>query len=483
MLTDIQHIKEKSVSGIMALLSRSIVLQVIAFISTFILTILLSPEIFGIFYVVSAVIGFLNYFSDVGLAAALIQKHDDVSDQDLISTFTIQEILVVCMSTLMFIAAPHIAHFYNLDGSGLLLLRSLVIAFFLSSLKTIPSIILERKLEFNLFVIPQIAETLAFYSMAIIFAWMGWGVTSFSVAVIVRAVVGLGTLWIVSPWRIRIGIYPGSAKRLLKFGIPFQMNSFLALLKDDLMTIFLGKVLSLESIGYIGWAKKWAELPLRLVMDNVIRITFPVFSRLQHSKDIMAKGIEKTIFGLSLAIFPISSAMIFFMPVLLRLIPKYSKWEPALLSFVIFVLASVNAGLSTPLTNALNAIGKIKITLTFMSVWVVLTWVMTVFAVNMIGFNGFAVSLYIITWSIIAVVHVMKYFIPFQFFRSIRAPISGVIIQTAVYAAFQVWTFQEWVSVLVVGGAGGILYVLVVYMTDKNQIISLIKDFYAAKKS
>jgi hypothetical protein len=38
------------------------------------------------------------------------------------------------------------------------------------------------------------------------------------------------------------------------------MHSFLALVKDDLLTVFLGKVLPFAQVGYIDWAKKWAEI-------------------------------------------------------------------------------------------------------------------------------------------------------------------------------------------------------------------------------
>ena len=33
------------------------------------------------------------------------------------------------------------------------------------------------------------------------------------------------------------------------------MSSFLALVKDDLLTLYLGKVLGFQALGYIGWAK------------------------------------------------------------------------------------------------------------------------------------------------------------------------------------------------------------------------------------
>ncbi len=83
---DIQIIKKRSVAGIVALTSRTFILQVVAFAATFLLTIFLTPSVFGIFYVVSAIISFLGYFSDIGLAAALIQKKEELTREDLVTT-------------------------------------------------------------------------------------------------------------------------------------------------------------------------------------------------------------------------------------------------------------------------------------------------------------------------------------------------------------------------------------------------------------
>lgn len=336
----------KALEGIVALTSRTFVLQLIAFSATFLLTIYLSPAVFGIFYVVSAMIGFLGYFSDIGLAAALIQKKEELTRQDLVTTFTIQQILVGIAVIVALAVSPLVGRWYNLDEPGMWLYRSLTIAFFLSSLKTIPSILLERRLAFGKLVIPQILETLGFYFTAVVLARLGLGIASFTWAVSVRAIVGFMAMYVVSPWIPGIGISRDVARRLLRFGMPFQMNSFLALVKDDLLTVYLGKVLPLSHVGYIGWAKKWAEIPLRLVMDSVVRVTFPAFARLQHDTDRLRIGIEHTLFGLCVTILPITVAMIVGIRPLMDIIPRYGKWEPAILSFYLFAAASAIASLS-----------------------------------------------------------------------------------------------------------------------------------------
>lgn len=477
---DLAAIKKKSLSGIVALTSRTFLLQGIAFGATFLLTIFLTPATFGIFYVVSAIISFMAYFSDIGLAAALIQKKDELTPEDLTTTFTIQQVLVGILVVLSFIASSAIAQFYGLDDSGVWLLRALIVSFFLSSLKTIPSILLERKLDFQKLIIPQVAETIGFYAVAVILAWYGWGVSSFTWAVLVRGFVGLILMYAISPWRISIGFSLGVAKKLLRFGVPFQMNSFLALIKDDLLTVFLGKVLPFAQVGYIGWAKKWAEVPLRLVMDSVVRVTFPTFSRIQESKETLSRAIEKTLFGLSLVIFPISMGLLFFVRPLILLVPRYEKWEPALLSFYLFTVASAIASLSTPLTNALNAIGKIKTTLSLMIVWTVSTWVLTVSLIHFFGFDGVAMALLAITATLWLVVRLVQKIAPFSFWRSIRAPLFGIGVQGAAYLLFFQAAPVGVLWLIIIGVVGVILYIGSVLMLEKRRIYELSHGFYTS---
>lgn len=474
---DIALIKKRSLVGVVALTSRTFFLQLLAFGATFLLTIFLTPAIFGIFYVVSAVISFLGYFSDIGLAAALIQKKESLTRDDLATTFTIQQILVAILVIFSLIFSDKIALFYRLDTSGVWLLRALVISFFLSSLKTIPSVLLERKLAFQLLVVPQILETVCFYTVAVVLAWRGYGITSFSWAVLTRGVVGLIAMYIISPWRVTFGISRTVTKKLLRFGLPFQINSLLALIKDDLLTVFLGKVLPFAQVGYIGWAKKWAEVPLRLFMDSVIRVTFPAFSRIQKQKELLGNAIEKTLFGLSLTIFPISVGLLFFVRPLVYLVPRYIKWEPALFSFSLFVLASSIASLSTPLTNALNAVGKIKVTLSLMALWTVATWVLTVLLISYIGFDGVALALLLITSTIILVIALVKRIAPFSFFRSIRSAFIAALAQTIWYVLLVGRAPYGPLRLISVGVSGICMYGLLVWVFERQKIRSLIAGF------
>ncbi len=425
--TDILFIARKAVSGVLALTTRTALIQVVSQIGNLLLAILLSTEVFGIFFLVSAIAGFLNYFSDIGLAAALVQKKGKVTQVELKTTFTIQQGLVLFLVIISFLLSGQIQQWIKLSPEGLLLFKVLLVSFFLSSLKTIPSVLLERDLNFNLFVIPQIVETLVFYITAVFLAWMGKGVYALTAAIFLRGITGLVTMYLIAPWKPGIAFDLKAARELMSFGLPFQLNSFLALLKDDLFTLYLGSIFPLSYIGYIGWAKKQAEAPLRLIMDNIIRVTFPAYSRLQHDPPMLGKAVEKAVFFLTLFTLPLTLELIFAMKPFIHVIPRLLKWEPAMLSFYFFALAAMLSTISSPLVNVLNSIGKVKITLFFMIIWTVLTWALIPFLSHYFGYNAVAFGMFIIALSVIWVVAVAKRFIQFSILAPLQKPMLSAV--------------------------------------------------------
>ncbi len=458
---DIELIKKKAISGVVTFTLRTFFIQAFAFFATFVLTILLAPSVFGIFFVVSAILNFFVYFSDIGLAAALIQKKEEPSRKDLISTFTIQQTIIFTLVAIGLLLSPKIASFYNLDTSGLLLLRVLIISLIFSSLKTVPSILLERHLAFSKLVIPQIAENVVFYATAVILAYYKFQIASFTWAVLLRGVTGLVLIYVLSPWKPGLGIDKESAKKLTSFGVPFQVNSILALFKDDMLTVFLGKILTFTQIGYIGWAQKWAFIPLRFFMDNVNKVTFPAYSRLQDHKAELAKAVEKSIFFVTFLVYPSVFGMIAIAPQVVSLVPNYGKWEPALPLLYLFAINALFSAVSTTFTNTLFAIGRPKIVLKFMAFWTAATWLLTVPLVLKFGYIGVAMASAIVAATSLATVYFVKKEFPITIAKNIFGPLFISLIMFFLVKAILI-TFPKSVlgMLLAIVLGAGIYFVL-----------------------
>ncbi len=478
---DLSQVKRRSLTGVIALTSRTFIIQLISFAATFLLTVFLTPADYGTFFLVSAVVNFLTYFSDIGLAAALIQKKDQLTREDLVTTFTIQQLLVILLLIILFIASPWIKISYGLSSAAIYLLWALAISFLMSSLKTIPSVLLERDLKFNKLIIPQILENLVFNLSAVYFAWKGWGINTFTIAVLARSLVGLIAMYVVAPWQPAFGINRQVLTRLLKFGLPYQANTFLAVIKDDGMTIILGRLIGQTGLGFIGWASRWAYLPLRFFMDNITKVAFPAYSRVQHDPEALKRGIEKTLFYLSLISFPIFIGMGVLASPLVHLIPKYQKWSPALIPLYLYLINAVWASLSTPLTNALNAIGKIKTTFKLMIMWTGLTWILMPFLALKFGYQGVAFAASIISFSSIIVLIVIRRLVAVNYWLVLRSPVFASLAMGAVLFITSPWMTNLYLLPVYII-LGGTLYITTVYLIEGKRLVNEIRQLFVLSR-
>lgn len=476
---DKSELKKRTVKSTISLFFQSGYSALLGLAANLVLTILLTPAIFGIYITVLSLIALLNYFSDIGLAASLIQKKE-LAKNDLKTTFTAQQILVLSLILIGLFMTPYVKNFYNLPSEGIYLYLSLLLSFFLSSLKTIPSVLLERKIQFQKIVFVQIIENSVFYLSVIILAILGFGLQSFTYSVLLRAIVGVMVIYSISFWMPQIGISVKTLRRLLSFGIPFQTSSFLALFKDDLIILFLSKVLGFEGVGYIGWAKKWAEAPIRIIMDNISRVLFPVISLIQHDKSKISSLIEKILYYQTALLAPTLIGLALIMAPLVNIIPKYTKWEPALPIFYLFIISSFFSSYSTPFINLFNALGKVKISLFFMAVWTIATWVLTPLLTSLLGIYGFPLVQLLLSSSSVFVALTARKKIKFEFFSSMYKPLlSAIFMGSLVFVLVNLLT-TTLASLIVTIILGILMYALSMRLFFK---INLINEFRSLFKN
>jgi O-antigen/teichoic acid export membrane protein len=478
---DLQMVAKKSISGTFALVGRTFIAQILTVVSNFVLTIYLEPSMFGIFFVVSTINIFLSYFQDIGLAALIVQKKEQPTVEELRTTFTIQQILVVSIVVITFLLSPILQKIFHLNQEGMWVLYSYLISFILTSLKTIPTVLLERTLDFHKLVIPQVTESVVYSVALIIFAVMGYGVNTFTIAILLRSIVGLPIIYYIQPWDLGFAFNKKLMKQLISFGSPFQGNSLLALVKDDLLNLYIAAVLPLTQVGYIGFGQKWAAMPLRLVMDNIIKVTFPSYSRMQHDKQALRTLVEKSLYLIAFFIFPVVAGIIVFSPFLIELLPRYEKWEPALIALMYFSLNTLFASITVPLTNLLNAIGKVKVVLKYMVLWTLLNWGFTVLFIKLFGYNGVAAASFLVAASVMLILPQVKKYVPFSFFGPIwKQFIASLVMGLCVYL------LGHWITSLLILAGVMILslgvYVGVLYAISKDEMTGIFQFVFASIK-
>lgn len=475
----IDTISKRSVHGVLALVSRNSVLQLINLGSFVIISSILQAKDLGIYTAVIAIQRVISFLTDFGLGAALVQKKEELRKEDLMTTFTIQAGITLFIFVAVFSFLNPISSFFKLNQSGQRLLLVLVFTIFISSFKTIPSIILERGINFSKLVVPQIAESLIFNVVLVVLVIQQFGVDSYSWAFLISSLIGIPFYYYVSPWKPSLGVEKGAFKSL-KYGIQFQAKNILATIKDDLLTVILVKFISFSQIGYIGFAQRISFFVFRYIVDSVSKVTFSTYARIQESQEHLRIAIEKSLFLISVFIFPIITGLMVTSPFIITYFPGWqNKWEPAIISIVFFCLNAIISSMSSILVNVLDATGRVKTTLKLMVIWTILTWVLTPILIQAFGYNGVAMASFAVTLTIFITIYLVKQVVKFSFIKSIYKPAlstGAMIISVVVLSQLLVKDLASLILVIILGGA---IYTAILFSLAGNEIKADFRKIYS----
>jgi len=471
---DLAALTKHSLRGVIALISRTFFLNLISFSSFLFISVLLLPTELGVYTAVIAAQRIVSFFTDFGLGAALIQKKDDLTQADLKSAFTIQSAVTFAIFIVVFLLKEDIAGFFRFDEKGTGLLLVLVFTIFLSSFKTIPSILLERSVRFDKLVIPQIVEALVFNFVLIILVLRKFGIESFSWAFLTSSIAGIPFYYIVSPWRIGVGIDRKSLGHL-KYGLQFQAKNILATIKDDFLTVILVRLLTYAEIGYIGFAQRLSLFAYRYIVDSVTKVTFSAYSRIQNDVGVLKLAIEKSLFFTTSAMFPIITGLILTGPYIIKYFPPWAnKWEPAVISLVFFSLNALISSVSSILVNLMDATGRVRKTLNLMIVWTTSTWILTPLFIYLFGYNGVALASFVVSLTVVITIYMARSIVKFNLIKSIVKPsICALFMGIIVFMGTQ-FIVKDMFTLVAVVMLGVISYSVPYYILAKKEITAAI---------
>jgi O-antigen/teichoic acid export membrane protein len=326
----VSQINAKAKSGVKQMLCRQAIIQVFTFAGGIVLARTLTPEIFGVFGIATFFVTTLALFGDFGLAPSLIQRKEDLTENDLQVAFTLQQTLLSFVALSVWIAAPLFLSIYpSLSGLEYVwLVRVMALTLFLQSWRSISVLQLERHMEFKAIARIEIVETLTFQALAVGFALAGLGVWSLVWATLARGVLGTVLAFALSPWRVRFAWDWPKVKEILRFGLPFQAGTILNSAADWVTPLFVGTLVGPAGIGYLTWASANGRKPL-VLMGPIVRVSFPHFARLQHDEPALQRAFERYLYPLLLL-----NGLWFVLVLLLAgdLVPLIytEKWVPAI---------------------------------------------------------------------------------------------------------------------------------------------------------
>jgi PST family polysaccharide transporter len=276
--------------------------QALSFVIGVALARLLSPEDFGIF---AAIIVFLEIGSSCvssGLVSALIQ-HQATSPRHYSTAFVAQLVLAIAICAIFLAVSTWVGDFFHSPVAGQVL-AVLSVYFLILPFISIPTAFLRRQIDFRSTGLADAVQQLVSGSVAVLLAWLGWGVWSLVYGRLIGYGMSAAQLAYCANWRPQLDFDRAALRDLL----PFSMRVTLANIVNDVAAkidyVLVGRLLGPVQLGLYHRAYYLMTLPLNRVTSSLNVVLYPAFSQLQHDERALKESLLKATCYASLFGFP-----------------------------------------------------------------------------------------------------------------------------------------------------------------------------------
>ncbi len=472
-----RHVGTKTIQGASLMVLRTLVLYPVGFVGEVLLARLLSPQDFGVYAVASFVTVTLSGVLEVGLAASLIQRPEEPLDEEYQVLFTFQFLTITAFVLLTFLGSPLILPLLNLQVAARWTLLALLLCPWISSLGTMSCVKLERELRYALFAKMDVFRGFTYVGAAVTVAFLGAGVWSFVIAIILSTLVKTWVAFSAAPWPVGFRLRAAGLKETLRFGAMFQLSSLTSLFRDHIGVVLGGPLFGVQSVGYLNWAKNTTYYTSQIFTQVVSRVAFPSISRVQDDRESVREMTQVMLKYVNLFTFPVIC-------IFAALIPEFvsvmytNKWVPAIPAFYWYSVRMVGSNVTTLFISVLNAVGKIRVSLRILVCWTVLDWTLAVVFSPILGFSGIAAAygvsvIPVCLWLMIEMNGVVKLDFWGGIFRPLLFSIGAGLFVALVKPLFP----ASWLSIVVLAASGFAMFAAPLAIWEGSALVAEGKVF------
>lgn len=327
----------------------------VQFISKLILAKLLAPDDFGLFALAFVLINILNFVNGFGLGPSIIA--DKAMDEKKLNTaFTLSIGIGVILFCISFISAPFLAAFFKNDTLTRMI-HWLSLVFLITPLQSVPQALLAKSFQFKKTMYAELLSVLSFFGVAVFLASKGFHGWSLVIGQLMQTTVYSLIIFFVASYRFTLAYDRVSAKELFQSGKFIVVADLFVWLTLYIDTVFVGKLLGTEQLGFYSFAFNLAAVPVAAVAHTIGGVALPLFSQVQDNTQKLVTSFLKIMKLVFLCIIPLSLGVI--------AIGKHavygilgSKWLPMLIPLYILSVYGIIRSIAVIEAYLLIGVGK-----------------------------------------------------------------------------------------------------------------------------
>jgi PST family polysaccharide transporter len=318
---------------------------------------LLTPKDFGLYAMVTTIMGFLWMFQDAGLSTATVQRQQ-ITHAQVSNLFWVNVGVGGITALVVAALAPVVAWFYHeprLVGVTLVLSST----FLLASSAVQHIALLNRQMRFAVVAIIYIVSALSGYLTGVAMALLGYGYWALVGASVTQGAVQLVLAWLISGWRPKFPSRNSQTWHLLTFGANITAGSLMYSLARGADNLLIGRFFGAAAVGLYSRASILLIRPLQQFTAPINAVLVPALSRLQAQPDRYRRTFLRVYEAMALVSF-LSTGLLLALARPLTLVVLGPKWEQAAPIFAGFSIAALCIPLGTASTWLFQTQGRGK---------------------------------------------------------------------------------------------------------------------------
>lgn len=348
-------LSRKVSKGALWVTAASICARGLNVISAIILARLLAPEDFGLMAIAMAIIAFSQGTTQTGFESALIQKQD--RPEDFLNTaWTFELARYLILFFVIFLAAPLIAAFFN-EPRAVAILRVISLSLVFQGLRNIGVVYFRKNLDFHKQFVLEIVPMMAYIIVVIPLAFSLRNVWALVWASLVTGMATCLISYIMHPYRPRLDFNIKKARNLFNFGKWILGSSIVVMVREQGMTMFVGKFLGIPILGFYNRAGAFSTMIFQQISGIVWKVGYPAYSQLQTDPIRFKNAYLKTLQLLTFIGIPMAGGLFVLSRDFVHLFLT-DKWLPIVSLMQILCLQAIFNIINTPAGIAFQASGK-----------------------------------------------------------------------------------------------------------------------------
>ncbi|NJR44760.1 MAG: lipopolysaccharide biosynthesis protein [Hyellaceae cyanobacterium CSU_1_1] len=292
-----ENLKRRSVRGGAVTIAAQASKFVLKLGSTAVLARLLVPEDYGLIGMATVIVGFVEYFKDLGLSAATIQQAK-INHQQVSTLFWINVVIGCLVALVVALFAPAVALIYQEPRLRAITL-CLAISFVFSGLTVQHQALLQRQMEFSSLAKIEIIAMINGIVGSIISAYYGAGYWSLVILQLFTVVSNAIGVWLFCRWRPGLPSRNANIGSMLNFGRDLTGFNIINYFSRNLDNFLIGRVWGAQQLGLYAKAYQLVLLPINQINVPVDRVALPALSRLQNDPERYQKYYGRALLAIT----------------------------------------------------------------------------------------------------------------------------------------------------------------------------------------